>query len=599
MPKSLRPLITLLVSVFALTQNACVSSAPRADAPPAQAESPAAESAAGSVGTTADKNDGLSITVPAEPVAEPRALSPELVFDVLVGEIAGQRGDLPLAVAHLLRASQESGDVSLAQRATRIALLAHDYGAALQAAEQWIEVEPDSEEAMRTASILYLRTGNVRRAAGHLGDVIARSGIDSGPVFDTVTVQLIREPNKPAALGVAEALLERFPEDSNAMFCVSRVAFTVGDRGRAITAAEQALAKRPEWARVRAFLSRLYVADGRVDEGLTALKTAIEHDQANAELRQAYARLLLEARRFDEARAEFQAILDRNPDDADSHYAMGLLELDADNPDAAEMHFMRLYELGERSNDASYYLGTIAEKKGQLQRAIRWYSGVRGGDYRIEAQIREARVLAMRGHVDAAVARLATIRRVEPELAVRLFMSEAEILRDANRMEDAMASYDSGLAEHPDDPDLLYARALHGERMGRIDWLERDLRRLIEIEPENAHALNALGYTLADTTDRYAEALSLIERAYKLLPDDHAVIDSMGWVQYRLGNLGAALEYLQRAAGLRKDAEIAAHLGEVLWALGRHDEAREVWRKALEDEPESDVLIETRKRLDN
>lgn len=593
MPISTRPLITLLVSVFALTQNACVSSAPRPDDAAARVESPAPDE------TAAEKSSDVSVAVPPAPVLEPVALSPELVFDVLVGEIAGQRGELRVAVAHLLRASKESGDVSLAQRATRIALLAHDYGAALQAVEQWIEVEPDSEEAMRMASVLFLRTGNTERAAGYLGDVVARSGIDSGPVFDTVTVQLIREPNKPAALAVAEALLKRFPEDSNAMFCVSRVAFTVGDRGRAIAAAEQALEKRPKWARVRAFLSRLYVADGRVDEGLAALKTAIEDDPENDELRDAYARLLLEAHRYDEARAEFDALLDHNPDDTDAHYAMGLLELDADDLDAAEEHFMRLYELGERSNDASYYLGTIAEEKGQLQRAIRWYSGVRGGEYRIEAQVREVRVLAKRGHVDAAVARLATIRRVDPSLSVRLFMVEAEILRDANRMEDAMASYDAGLAEHPDDPDLLYARALQGERMGHIDWLERDLRRLLEIEPENAQALNALGYTLADTSDRYAEAQSLIERAYKLLPDDYAVIDSMGWVQYRLGNLGAALKYLQRAAEMRADGEVAAHLGEVLWALGRHDDAREVWSKALEDEPDSDVLRETRSRLDH
>ncbi|MCB1734110.1 MAG: tetratricopeptide repeat protein [Gammaproteobacteria bacterium] len=593
MPMPSRPFVTLLLSVFALTQNACVSSAPRPDeAPVEQTERTLDEGGA----PEADETH-VSISPPAARPATP--LTPELVFDVLVGEIAGQRGDLKVSVAHLLRASEVSGDVSLAQRATRIALLAHDYNSALHAVLQWIAVEPDSEEAMRTASILFLRTGNVERAAGYLGDVVARSGIDSGPVFDTMAVQLIREPNKPAALGVAEALLKRFPEDPNAMFCVSRVAFAVGDRSRAISAAEHALEKRGEWARVRAFLSRLYVADGRVEEGLAALKAALQDDAGNDELRQGYARLLLEAHRYDEARAEFKRILDHNEADADAHYAMGLLELDAAHPDDAEVHFMRLYELGERSNDASYYLGTIAEGKEQWRRAIRWYSGVRGGQYRAEAQVREARVLAKQGHVDAAVTRLQTIRRMEPSLAIRLIMIEADVLRDANRMDDAMATYDKGLEENPDDPDLLYARGLHAERMGHLDWLERDLRRLIEIEPENAHALNALGYTLADNTDRYAEALSLIERAYKLLPDDHAVIDSMGWVQYRLGNLGAALEYLQRAAELRQDAEIAAHLGEVLWALGRHDDAREVWRKALEEEPESNLLIETRKRFEN
>ncbi|MCB1738295.1 MAG: tetratricopeptide repeat protein [Gammaproteobacteria bacterium] len=589
-----RPLLTLLLSVFALTQNACVSSAPRQDETPPVVQT----------GVAPDEGTKGAVEKPRVSISPPPAvpvtpLTPELMFDVLVGEIAGQRGELGVSVAHLLRASETSGDVSLAQRATRIALLAHDYESALQAVLQWIAVEPDSEEAMRTASILFLRTGNVERAAGHLGDVVARSGIDSGPVFDTMAVQLIREPNKPAALAVAEALLKRFPEDPNAMFCVSRVAFAVGDRGRAISAAEQALDKRAEWGRARAFLARLYVADGRVDEGLAALKTALDDDADNDELRQGYARLLLEARRYDDARAEFERILDHNDADADAHYAMGLLELDSNNLDAAEEHFMRLYELGERSNDASYYLGTIAEGKEQWQRAIRWYSGVRGGQYRAEAQIREARMLATQGHVDAAVNRLQTVRRMEPGLAVRLIMVEADVLRAANRMDDAMATYDKGLEEHPDDPDLLYARGLHAERMGHLDWLERDLRRLIEIEPDNAHALNALGYTLADNTDRYAEALSLIERAYKLLPDDHAVIDSMGWVQYRLGNFGAALKYLQRAAELRQDAEISAHLGEVLWALGRHDDAREVWRKALENEPDSELLIETRKRLDN
>lgn len=591
MSSYLRPLLTTLLCVFALAQNACVSSAPRPDTARVDGapQEPASEATAVA--------SGHSMLPPGPEKIVP--LTPDLIYDVLVGEIAGQRGDLPVAVSHLLHASELSGDVGLAQRATRIALLAHDYDAALEAVQQWIALEPDSEEAMRTASILFLRRGDVTRAADQLGDIVARSGIDTGPVFDTVTVQLIREPNKPAALAVAEALLKRFPDDPNAMFCVSRVAFAVGDRGRAISAAEAALVKRTDWARARAFLSRLYLADGKVDEAVDSLKQALDADAGNDELRQAYARLLLEAHRYEQARAEFHKILDHNKDDTDALYAMGLLELDAQNLDAAEENFMHLYELGERSNDASYYLGNIAEGKGQLQRAIRWYSGVRGGQYRIEAQVREARILAKRGHVDAAIARLDTIRRMEPGLSVRLYMIQAEILRDANRLQDAMNVYDDALKQHPDDPDLLYARALHGERMGHIDWLERDLRRLIELEPDNAQALNALGYTLADATNRYAEAQTLIERAYKLLPDDHAVVDSMGWVQYRLGNLDTALEYLQRAAKMRADDEISAHLGEVLWAMGRHDEARAVWSKALEETPDSDVLIETRKRLDH
>jgi tetratricopeptide (TPR) repeat protein len=256
----------------------------------------------------------------------------------------------------------------------------------------------------------------------------------------------------------------------------------------------------------------------------------------------------------------------------------------------ARDYFTRLRNTGERWDDAAYYLGQVEELDGAAEQAATWYAKVRG-EHALDAKVRIARLRAEGGELGEAREMLDRLRDQWKDDSLLIFMLEAEMLADLDRAQDALAVYGEALEAFPDNLDLRYARALHAAGMQQLDVLERDLRLVLEKDPEHADALNALGYTLADQTDRYQEALGLIEKALALKPDDPAVLDSMGWVQYRLGNLEEAERYLRQALEKLQDGEIAAHLGEVLWVKGQRDAAWRVWEEALAADPDHDYLL--------
>jgi tetratricopeptide (TPR) repeat protein len=300
--------------------------------------------------------------------------------------------------------------------------------------------------------------------------------------------------------------------------------------------------------------------------------------------------LLVEQEDIDGARTQFKRLLKAAPKDADTLFALGILALQAEQSEEAQEYLQRLYSTGEHRDEAAYYLGQIYESSDDAEQALNWYQRVEGGN------LFEAHIYAKQGEVSRAREILQQLRGHIGEEVPRLYLIESEILRDIGHYQAAIDVLNTALVSNPDDPELLYARALTAVNIDRIDILESDLLKLLEQDPEHADALNALGYTLADQTDRYAEALAYIERAIKLKPDSPAIMDSMGWVQYRMGNKQEALRYLWRALELLPDAEIAAHLGEVLWEQGEHQRAREVWRQALEKEPDSKYLLKMLQR---
>jgi tetratricopeptide (TPR) repeat protein len=290
-------------------------------------------------------------------------------------------------------------------------------------------------------------------------------------------------------------------------------------------------------------------------------------------------------------------LLDYKPDAPEALFAMGLLNLQTQRPAEAMRNFERLVELGQRVDEAHYYLGQAAEMRGDSEAAMQYYSEVREGSNYIDAQIRIAAMLAAQGDIDAARAHVQNISAPTLDVELRLFLAEGEILRNANKYEDAYDVYSIALQQMPDNPQLLYARALTAEKLGRIDEAIADLELIVKNEPNNAEALNALGYTLVDLTHRIAEGQQYIEKALKLKPDDPAILDSMGWAYYRLGQHKKARQYLQRAFGKLKDPEIAAHLGEVLWVLGEKEQARQIWDEALRETPKDKVLLNVIERF--
>jgi tetratricopeptide (TPR) repeat protein len=530
---------------------------------------------------------------------EPASNQIDPIYEIMVGEIAGHRGQLDLAAEHYLRAAQVSSDPEIAERAVRIGIFAKEEKRSLQAALRWLELEPDNLEAHQVVAALYIRNGLADPAIEHLEKVIEAKPGDERQGFMLVFALLGRESNTEVVMQVMNELVARHDDNPYAYFALGHLALRADRPEEGLAAARRARQLDPGLSDAYVLEARALVELGRMDEALEGLGHAVTIFPDDQELRLAYARMLVEARAYDKARVEFEALHRLAPDDPDLLHTLALLSIEAKRLDDAERYLKQLRATGKRIDDAHYYLGRIADTRRQYEEAIGWYNLVLQGEYRLDAQVRIGQMLAKLGDLDAARDHLARLREQssDPATNIRLFLAEGEILRDAREYVMAMSVYDRALTEFPNNTDLLYARALTAEKIDRVDWLERDIHSILEREPDNAHALNALGYTLADRTNRYEEAMGYIQRALELKPDEPAIIDSMGWINYRMGNYDQALKYLRRAVSLLQDPEIAAHLGEVLWVSGQHDEARKVWERALEHDPDSTILLDVMNRF--
>jgi tetratricopeptide (TPR) repeat protein len=353
----------------------------------------------------------------------------------------------------------------------------------------------------------------------------------------------------------------------------------------------------PDWAQPVVLLARTLSSQRRQEEARELLKTALDRQPDESTLRTTYARMLVDQQRYSEALVEFKKLHQQAPDDADVLYAMGMLAVQTEQWEDAREAWQALRGNHERAAEATYFLAQIEEVSGNKTLAMGLYAAVSDDKLRTDAALRLAQLKVDSGQMKDAREVLQRARVLDPDRSVEIYLTEAQLLQQEKRRDLALETYRVALAAHPENVDLLYNRALYAAEFGRIDWLERDLMRVLELEPDNADALNALGYTLADQTDRHQEAFAFISRAYKLKPDSAAILDSMGWVYYRLGDYDKALEFLRRALATMMDSEIAAHLGEVLWVTGEREEAKKVWLEALQEDPMSDDIRSVMERL--
>jgi tetratricopeptide (TPR) repeat protein len=515
-----------------------------------------------------------------------------MLYSVLVGEVARQRGDHRIAFTHLLLAAQLTRDPGLAEQAAREALTLNDVEAIGRAIDAWLEIAPDSMTAQQIAAYVRLEANDVPGAMAHLRrliDLASKEG-ENGFLQAARLVHKLRPPER--RLELMKTLTDDEPENADAWFARALVAAGAERFEDAAKASRRAADLRPGWNEPRIFLVQVLQDQGKKEQAHATLEDFVAEMPEDQGLRLLYAQMLVDEKEFSRARNVFEFMLHDAPKEPDVLFALGILSLQLDDLDAARAYFTRLNETGERTDDAIYYLGQVEELAENLEQAASWYAKVEG-DHALDASVRVARIEARKGEVDQARERLQQLRDQSPDQAVLIYLAEAEILSDVGRKREAMRVYDQAVEANPGNTQLLYARALHAVGIDRIDILERDLRAILAKEPDHADALNALGYTLADRTDRLAEALALIERALALKPDDPAVLDSMGWVHYRLGNLGQAERYLRRAVDKLPDGEIAAHLGEVLWAIGKKEEAWKVWEGALALDPDHEYLLRT------
>lgn len=551
-----------------------------------------------------------SVTPPAEPLAQPLAdsrparapagateLTEDIVFNLLAGEVASQRGALAEAYAYQLEAARLSGDAKSAERATRLALHMERDDLAIDAATLWIELAPDDLTARQLIVILLLRQDENAPVLEHLKAIVQISEKQDGNGFLNAMAAINRELERDVVMGWMRKLVQAFPNDPRGGYALAITALVDKDYDAAEQEARGLIEAHPDWPKGYLVLSRVHVARGDKQQARAILAEAVDRFAENSQLRSAYARLLVDAKEYQAAYEQFQVLDKIEQGRGDSSYWLGLIALEQGRNGVARKHFLHLMSLNRRTDLAAYYLGRIAEDADQPKQAIDWYERAEGGEFNDEAQVRVVRLMASRGDVEEARDWLQAKRIQYPDQSVRLYLIEVSLLREHGTPEQVMALFDKAVRAVPDNNDLLYARGLYAASQNRLDILERDMLQVIGNDPENADALNALGYTLADQTGRHQEALDYIQRALALKPDSAAILDSMGWVMFRLGRLQEALDYLQRAFAKLPDPEIAAHLGEVLWVTGDHQQAQEIWQGVLKESPDSEHVLEVMRRL--
>ncbi len=553
-----------------------------------------------------DESDADAAGEAQAPASEPvdrsalpnQELTENLLYEFLLAEIAVQRGNAALSAQAYVDLAKRTRDPRIAQRATEVAALyARMNNAAIDAATIWHETEPGSTRALETLAGLLVAAGRYDEALPNLRKLLAGSANGPANGFTQLTRTLSGAQDKQAALKLVHSLAADYPKLAESHLAVARAAVNAGDERLALEEARKAGQLRPDWE-AAVLLEAQLLQKASVDQAATLLAAHLKKYPAARETRLAYARLLVAQKNFGEARAEFQKLMAGVPESSDAAFAVALLSLQLKDYDAAEKYLRSLIESPYRDKDGvRLYLGQVAEERKNLPEALRWYGEVGEGEQYVQAQIRYAQVLARQGKLDEARARLQQAAAKNGQQRVQLILAEAQLLRDANQPKTAFDLVERALDRVPNDPELLYDYAMLAEKIERVDILEASLRKLIEIRPEHAHAYNALGYSLADRNQRLPEARVLIEKALQLAPEDSFIIDSMGWVLYRMGKLKDSLGYLRRAFAGRPDPEIAAHLGEVLWAMGERAEAERVWSDATRESPDNETLANTIKRL--
>lgn len=564
-------------------------------------------------------------TQPGSALSKPgKELDARMLYKVLLAEIAGRRGEVLLASNLYADLARSTLDAQILRRATEIALYARQGRQALEMAQLWVQHAPNSPQAhLMLAGILlsleqpeaatsqlasFLRLSLAQPAADGDGDEEAVAPAlgnlelppDEADLFlhlEQIHRQLQRYSDKAVVRRMVDELSLPYQAMAPAQYFRAQAALAARDEVASLAAIEAALTARPTWQRALLFKAQLQQRSSSTLAEATLADHLRRHPQA-AEVRLAYARSLIAAKQYAKARQQFEILLKQQPDHGEVRYAMALLSMQLGEPQQAEPQLKLLLEQGHgNAAQLRYFLGQIAEFDGRSLEALSWYEAVSPGEHFLPARTRAAQLLLRQGRLADGQLLLRAAARQHPEAEVQLWIAESQLLVAGKQLAAAHELLAAYLKSQPEQPELLYETALLAERVGQFDVMERHLRKLIRLKPDDAHAYNALGYALADHNLRLAEAAELLDKALSLAPDDAFILDSKGWLHYRQGDHARALELLTRAYELRADAEIAAHLGEVQWVSGQQAEARQTWQAASEAHPDNGALQATMQRF--
>jgi tetratricopeptide (TPR) repeat protein len=531
---------------------------------------------------------------PAKQELPERPFPDDSVYPLLVAEFALRRREYDIALDNYMTQSRVLRDAGISAHTTHLTQFMRREREALEASELWVELEPDNAEAQNTYATLLVRQGRTLEAVPHMAEVQRLGEEARFPALLSNFDQLDKQQQAELVKGINE-LAEEWPDNTRLLLTQALILAEFEQYPQSLQKLDKLFTIEPYQPQALLLEVRVLIAQGE-KKPFTRLERALQENPDNQQLRLQYARLLT-ASDMAAAREQFEILSAQSPRDGDLLLSLALINREIGDDLAAKAYLKQMLGLQQRVDEAHFWLGRIAEDEGEMQTAISHYMQVGGESEFLSASNRIGQILIGSGQYQQAREIFVLQRRAHPEEAEALYGLEADLFTRSGEQDQAMDVLNEALQQFPQSNTLLYARSMLAEQLGDLAMMERDLRDIIERDPDNATALNALGYTLANRTQRYGEAYELITRALELQPDEPAILDSMGWILYRKGRHEEAVGYLTRAYTEFPDPEVAAHLGEVLWVSGETEAATTVWQGALMRDPEHKVLLETLERL--
>jgi tetratricopeptide (TPR) repeat protein len=532
---------------------------------------------------------------PPAPAIRQRPFPADGFYDLLVAEFALHRGEYDLALNNYLQQAHTINDVGVTARASRLAQFVRADRAALDAAQLWAAQDPEDIEAQFTLATQLAKAQRPLEAVPYMVKVLDSGSNANFAVIAAAALQQ-SEGTQNTLLAQFDELLATHKDSPELMTGKALLLQERGQKEEALALVRRVLDLAPDTTHAIVIEAKLLEDMGRQDEALARLQQMVEQNPYNRRLRLQYARLLTRPD-MNKAREQFAILVEQSPGDADMLLSLALVTKETGALDDAESYFQQLLTLGQRQQEANFYLGQIAEQRGDIDAALRYYEQIPPSPEFFSALGRIVQLQMANNQLPGVRRHLRELRGQYPQHAVRLYLVEGEVLMEAREYQAGNDLLTEALKKFPQQPNLLYSRSTFSEKRRDITLLEKDLRTILAADADNVIALNALGYMLTNLTSRHDEAYDLIKRALAQKPDDPAIQDSMGWVEYHLGNLAEARAWLEKSYAVFPDPEVAAHLGEVLWQAGSEQRAREIWLKALEQEPDSEAVRAALKRF--
>ena len=526
-----------------------------------------------------------------------KSIEPDVLYILLTAELAGQRGQYDIALEGYLLAAKKTKNPKFSERAVMIAMYVKDNSKTNEALSLWLTQDSKNQSARKIATLMALRSGDKSLALTHLNALLDFDQATFEGVLLEITTVLEKEEKQALVSDALDAMLIQHPNLAEIYFIQALLAIQNKDRDLAEAKIKKALKYRPDWDKALLCQAQIAIYAGDLSEASALLKKALVKYPSNLKMSKMLAQVFIKDEHYKEALDLYRKIISNNPLDVESQFAEGLIYLQLNQEGEAEGIFRKLEGQTEWKYQADFYLGKIKEKQGSYKKALEFYDKVSDGAFVFDASLSAISLLQRDKQFNEANERLSALQSKFPKQIVRLTLIQAELFSQQKNYEKSFEILSKALAENPNQKEYLYARALIAEHLSKLDVVEGDLNKILAIEPNNVETLNALGYSLLNNPSRYVDAEKFLKKALSLSPNEAVIIDSYGWLQFKLGNFSGALNYLQQAYDKQKEPEIAAHLAEVMWVSGKKDEAEKLVSRLIRENPADEYLKDVEKRI--